>query len=155
MSDESPLESILPEETIAKIRAIVAEALSQSPKASIGAAATLGLTATVFRPSAKGTIRVSGSATPRLVESTQLIDPAASKKIWESALGVAMIQIIAMVLVMLYQEYREDLREGSSERLMRVIQKEIEELLAAPKEEPNPTPDPTPSTVLSLRSGTK
>jgi len=58
-----------------------------------------------------------------------------------------MIQIIAMVLIMFYQEYREDLREGSSERLIRVIQKEIEELLAAPKEKPQPTPEPTPTAM--------
>ena len=138
MSDEAPLESLLPEETIAKIRQIVAEALSQPPKASIGAETSLTLTATVYRPSATGAIHVSGSATPRL------IDPATSKKIWESALGLTMIQIIAAILIMVYQQYREDLREISSEKIMRVIQKEIEELLAAPKEESRPTPKPTP-----------
>jgi hypothetical protein len=145
MSDEDPLESLLPEETIARIRQIVAEALSQPPKASIGAEASLTLTATVFRPSATGAIHVSGSATPRLIESAQLIDPATSKKIWESALGLTMIQIIAAILIMVYQEYREDLREISSEKIMRVIQKEIEDLLAAPKEESRPTPEPTPN----------
>lgn len=103
--------------------------------------------ANLIRPFVTASSQSSASVTLRLIDPTRLIDPATSKKIWESALGLTMTQIIAMILIMFYKEYREDLREINSEKLTSRLQKEIEEFFVAPKEKPQPTPEPTPTAM--------
>lgn len=141
--NETPLDPILPPEVVAKIRAIVAKSQSQQYPAqiSIDAGVRLTATGTVFRPSVKGSIESSGTVTPRFIyrplfaalsESsasgdpqqilqTFLKDPATSKRIWESPLALIIIPIIAQILIIFYQEYREDLREIDSAKFIQTI----------------------------------
>ena len=144
MSDEIPLESILPAEAIAKIRNIVRESLSQPAQATVGGGASLAPIAEVIRVSGTGTISVTGTMALRLVNPALLIDPVASKKLWESPLGLQIIQIIVTVLLLFYQEYREDLRDAGTEKFMQVIVKQVEEFVLAHREQSTPTPKPTP-----------
>lgn len=61
-----------------------------------------------------------------------LPSPAESKKLWESPLGLLVIQIIAQMIFMSYQEYHGDARQGSGDQAMKKlveIVSNIEEML--------------------------
>jgi hypothetical protein len=48
------------------------------------------------------------------------------------------------VLIMFYQEYREDIREADSEKVVQAIVNQVEQFWLAHKELPNPESVPTP-----------
>jgi hypothetical protein len=73
----------------------------------------------------------------------QLGDSEESKKFWESPLGFVGIEIVAMILIMLFQEYREGVRSASSEKLVRDFKSTVEEYLQA-KNQPQLTAKPAP-----------
>jgi hypothetical protein len=127
-SDEIRLESILPEEAIAKIRKIVADALAR-PRASIGPSAALSLKAHVYRPRPSAYSESSASAVLRLIPESTVILPSAS--IWDSLPGSTVVTILVSILIFLSQEYLNNLRSEQSEAFMKALAKEVEELVVA------------------------
>ena len=140
MSDEPPLESLLPQEAVTKIRAILAEILSKQPppQALIGGKATLSATGQVIHLQGIATAEAFGSAT------LQIFDPAVSKHLWESPSAWDILQFISAILFFFYTQYSEHVTAADSEKFMRTILKEAEEFWIAQKEQPKPTPKPAP-----------
>jgi hypothetical protein len=95
----------------------------------------------VIHISARGTLSVTRSAAP------QLVDPETSKRFWDSPTGWEILTFISMILVCLYQENRLDIRDAQGEKLMREIVKQVEEFWLDHKDHPQPTPKPTPGAL--------
>jgi hypothetical protein len=143
MSDQIPLESLLPAEVVAEIRAIIQRSLAHEPQVSIAGGTSLGLTASVIRPGASGLVQSSMSVTPRLINPAVLSDPVESKKLWGSPLGLLIISIIAQTVLAFYGYHREDLRDASTEKVMQTVVQQVEEFWLAHKEQTQPSPTPT------------
>jgi hypothetical protein len=103
-----PSDPLLHEEVVGLFKRII------QAQTSIGVSVGLGLTASVIRSSAKGTISVTGSATPQYITPDTLITLDTSKSFWESALGSAVLQIVAMFFILFWQEHSLDIRDAKA-----------------------------------------
>lgn len=146
--DETPLEALLPAEVVAKIRETIKRSLSQQtpPQASKREPILEGNT---FRPMASAFSQTSAGVNPQYILEKLLNDPATSKRIWESPLALIIIPIIAQILIMFYQEYREDIREVNSEKFMQAIVQQVEQFWVDHIHQPQSSPDPAPDTSPS------
>jgi hypothetical protein len=129
MNDEIPPESILPKEVLATISDIFAQA-------AIGPQARLEAPDQVIHLRGIAIARSESFASL----TVRLGHPDVSKKLWASPEGLCAIQLIAMVLLVLYQEHLNDVRGHQSEAFMKALVKEVEEFLLAHKEQPQTTP---------------
>jgi hypothetical protein len=129
MDDGNSLESILPKEVIDKIRGRTV----QLSGAAIGKAAHTG-TLTVGAAATVGAMAEMIRALPSSDES---------KKLWESPLGLTIINLIAMILIAFYQEHGADVRRHSSDestKKLTELVEQIAELLQTHTEKAPPPP---------------
>jgi hypothetical protein len=126
MSDEIPLESVLPEEAITEIRKVVAEVLSQQPRKGI-------LEGNVYRPFPTAFSQSSASVTPKYIAT------AASKQLWDALSGSTVIAIMLPIILFFCQKYLDDRRGQQSEVFLKNLVREVEEAVLAHKERPQPT----------------
>jgi hypothetical protein len=146
--DEPSLEALLPAEVVEKIRETIARSLSQQapPQASRREPILEG---NIYRPMPSAFVQTSATVNHQYILETLLHDPATSKRIWASPLALIIIPIIAQILIMLYQEYREDIRDVNSAKFMQGIVQQVEQFLVDHMDQPHPSPDPTPDTPHS------
>jgi len=81
-----------------------------------------------------GTIQISGSTTPRYVDTTAL------KNFWVSQEGLTLIQIIVYIVIAFLQMHDSHVSAQQSEAFTKSVVKEIEEFWLAHRELPQSTP---------------
>jgi hypothetical protein len=157
MSDETPsLESLLPAEVVAEIRAVIARRLSQDPppQATIGAKASLILEANVVRPRPAALATSTASVDPEYLLRALLNDPELIKKSWASPDGVTAISsigsmIAAFLMAGLLVEQRQEMTalQKQAAASQKAAIEQIEQFWLAHKDVPTPTPNPQPGTL--------
>jgi hypothetical protein len=165
MADETPPESILPDELVRRIADAVREALTQHVNAHVHATAAVAPSANVYRPRPSALSTSQVSVTPQLIEwalnNFAQVDPVEAERFWQSELGQRVTKAITDIVIQLIvlgifhyfveQPLLEEKERESQEflsSLVTKVEKQVEGFWlaheASLKPEPTPSPQPTP-----------